>query len=72
MVHNPWDTTIDAILAPFDNTRNIRTAEALTNRELPSIYNQMRLRQIVSQAQPQRINWLPYLLAAEQTIGANQ
>ncbi|MBR1398551.1 MAG: hypothetical protein IJ564_00025, partial [Alphaproteobacteria bacterium] len=72
LVHNPWDTTIDAILAPFDNTRNIRTAEALTNRELPSIYNQMRLRQIVSQAQPQRINWLPYLLAAEQTIGANQ
>ena len=65
-VRNPIDTTVDAIAAPFDNHNNVRLANALTNPELAKVYNQMRLKQIIArQTQPQTINYMPYLLAAE-------
>lgn len=65
-VRNPIDTTIDTIAAPFDNYNNVRLANALTNPNLAKVYNQMRLQQIIAQAtQPQKINYMPYLLAAE-------
>ena len=41
-------------------------ANALTNPDLAKVYNQMRLQEIIAKAiQPPKINWMPYLLAAE-------
>jgi len=66
-VRNPWDTTVDAVSAPFDNKRNVQIAGSLINRDLPSIYNQMRLHQYITNAlQKPKINWSPYLIAVEQ------
>lgn len=39
-VKNPWDTTINALLSPYDNRRNIRVAEALTSRDLADLLQQ--------------------------------
>ena len=39
-VKNPWDTTINALLSPYDNRRNIRVADALTSRDLADLLQQ--------------------------------
>jgi hypothetical protein len=39
-VKNPWDTTINALLSPYDNRRNIRVASALTSRDLADLLQQ--------------------------------
>ena len=39
-VKNPWDTTINALLSPYDNLRNIRVADALTSRDLADLLQQ--------------------------------
>lgn len=66
LVRNPVDTTVDYALSPFDNYNNVRLANALTNPDLAKVYNQMRLQEIIAKAiQPQKIYWMPYLLAAE-------
>ena len=47
-VKNPWDTTINALLSPYDNRRNIRVADALTSRDLADL---------LQQAAPQNIDF---------------
>jgi hypothetical protein len=67
LVRNPWDTITDYVAAPFDNRANVRTAEALTNKNLPSAYKQMQLRQAIQQMYTPT-TWTPYMFAAEEII----
>ena len=39
-VKNPWDTTINALLSPYDNRRNVKVADALTSRDLAALLQQ--------------------------------
>lgn len=51
-IRNPWDTTADVILAPFDNASNVRMAEYLTNPKIADAYKQVKLTESINAKMP--------------------